>query len=36
MLTNEQNHVIGGIDEQLGLLEIDPELKSILYECIHA
>jgi hypothetical protein len=37
MLSNESSsQILGGIDEQLANLDIDPELKAILYECIHA
>ena len=36
MLTNETEDMVTGIDDLLNSLEADPELKAILYECLHA
>lgn len=36
MLSNDCQNILGGYDNILNDLDIKPELKAILYECIHA
>lgn len=36
MLSNDCQNILGGYDNILNDLEIKPELKAILYECLHA
>jgi hypothetical protein len=36
MLYSNASNYLGNIDDILDDLDIDPELKAILYECIHA
>ena len=37
MLSDDfDDKLIGTIDDVLNALEIDPELKAIIYECLHA
>lgn len=36
MLSNDNQHILGTIDDVLQNLDIDPELQAILYECLHA
>lgn len=39
MLSNEvddNNKLVGTIDDILNNLDIEPELKAIIYECLHA
>lgn len=36
MLTNDNQNILGPMDDILANLEISPELKAILYECLHA
>ena len=36
MLTNDNQNILGSMDDILANLDIIPELKAILYECLHA
>jgi len=36
MLSNDNQNILGTIDDVLANLQISPELKAIIYECLHA
>jgi hypothetical protein len=36
MLSNDNQGILGSIDDILANLPISPELKAIIYECLHA
>ena len=36
MLSNDNQNILGTIDDVLANLQITPELKAIIYECLHA
>lgn len=36
MLTNDNQNILGSMDDVLANLDISPELKAILYESLHA
>ena len=35
-LMSNENFLQGSVDDMLNTMSIDPELKAILYECLHA